>query len=362
MEITGYTLRKLEAPIGRTIGDSQVDPISEFEMLSLELETDTGDAGLGLNRINLTGDYQRSSESIAEEFEPLESKLLGQSPFSLRNRLARPRGGNLDKTVFEKLIDIALWDLCAKHLDLSIAELMGAETSEVPAYASGISFPNDDETTREIYREFADKGFSSAKVKVGYPTVEEDINRLQLVRDVLGDEGTLMIDANEAFSPKEASRRLKKYTEAGFDVYWFEDPVLRHDVEGIRKLADNSPETFINVGEYVGKDHTRRLLETGGADILNLRGFSSGRTTAELAYTYGRPLAVGNTPGDVGVHIGAALPEVNFIEWSNPGWAKLFDDPITLKNGSAHVPDRPGHGLSLSDAAVERFGELVLNH
>jgi L-alanine-DL-glutamate epimerase-like enolase superfamily enzyme len=360
MEITGYRLQKLAAPIGRAIGDSQVGPITDFELLYLEVTTNTGDVGVGLDRVNLTGDYAVAPEAIAAEFDSVGDELLGASPFTLRNRMTRPRGGRIGRGRFEALVDVALWDLCGKRLGQSVASLMGAETDTVETYVSGLSFHNDDDATRAIYREFADLGFTSAKVKVGYETVEKDIARLRLVRDVLGDEGTLMIDANEAFSPKEACRRLDAYREAGFDVYWFEDPVLRHDIDGIRRVADAAPRTHVNVGEYVGLEHTRRLLERGAADIVNLRGLSAGRATAQLAYSYGRPLAVGNTPGDVGVHLAAALPEVTFLEWSKPGWAKLFDDPISFADGRAHVPERPGHGLSVSDSAIDRFGTTVV--
>ncbi|WP_411968928.1 mandelate racemase/muconate lactonizing enzyme family protein [Haloferax sp. YSSS75] len=362
MKISGYKLRKIEAPIGRIIGDSQVDPISEFEMVVLELMTDTGEVGVGFNRVNLTGEGKISIETLESECQPQMEQLLGSSPFAVRNQMVRPRGGNLDSGRFEGALDVALWDLCGKHLGLSIAELMGADTDRVPAYASGISFPNDDETTREIYQQFAEHGFTSAKVKVGYQTVEEDIDRLKLVQDILGEDGTLMIDANEAFSPKEALRRLEQYERAGFDVYWFEDPVLRHDVEGARRVAQGASSTHVNVGEYVGIEHTRRLLESGAADIVNLRGLSSGRSTAELAYSYGRPLAVGNTPGDVGVHLGAALPEVTYVEWSAPGWAKLFDNPVHFADNYAHVPDGPGHGLTLDESAMKQYGSLVMEN
>jgi len=361
MEITGYKLWKVEAPIGRTIGDSQVEPIKEFEMLVLKIETDTNEVGLGVDRVNLTGESTLSGSTLRSEFAPVAELLLGSSPFALRQRMHRPRGGNVGDGRFDAAVDIGLWDLCGKHLGLSVAELMGADadTERVPAYASGISFPNDDETTRAVYREFAESGFTAAKVKVGYPTVEADIDRLRLVRDVLGSDGTLMIDANEAFSPKEACRRLERYKRAGFDIYWFEDPVLRHDVDGIRHVAEQMVDTHVNVGEYVGIERTRRLLENGAADIINLRGLSSGRATAELAHSFGRPLAVGNTPGDVGVHLGAALPELTYVEWSNPGWAKLFEDPIEFADDYASLPEGPGHGLSLDESAMQQYGSVI---
>jgi L-alanine-DL-glutamate epimerase-like enolase superfamily enzyme len=168
-----------------------------------------------------------------------------------------------------------------------------------------------------------------------------------------------MIDANEAFSPKEALRRLEAYRSAGFDVYWFEDPILRTDIDGMEQVAQSATQTLINVGEYVGVDNMAGLLDRGAADIVNLRGLSSGLTTARLAHSHGRPLAVGNTPGDVGVHLAAAVPEVTTMEWSKPGWGDLLEPSVSFENGYAHVPDGPGHGLAVTDTAFERFGTTV---
>jgi len=142
MRIKGYQLTKLEAPIGRTIGDSQVDPIENFEMVYLVLETDTGDEGIGFERINLTNEHSVPLVSIQAEFESAFEDLRGASPFALLNKLERPRGGNYKSDTYAQLVDIALWDLCAKHLDMSVAELLGTALDDavdtVPAYASGL--------------------------------------------------------------------------------------------------------------------------------------------------------------------------------------------------------------------------------
>lgn len=359
MRITDYHLGKLEAPIGRTIGDSQVDPIEEFELVYLVLEADTGMEGIGFERINLTGGHLVPFTEIETAFEAVFENLRGNSPFALKNRMYRHRGGNYRSSRFAQLIDIALWDLCAKHLDTTVAELMGSNVDgtadTVLAYASGLSYPNDDETTRSLYEQFADLGFTAAKVKIGYPTLTEDIDRLTLVEDALGSLDTLMIDANEAFSPKEAIRRCRAYEEAGFDIYWFEDPVLRDDIDGLRQVVDALPNTHVNAGEYVNLEGKRDLLERGAVDIVNLRGLSSGRAAARLATAYGRALALGNTPGDVGIHLAAALPDMTYIEWSKPGWGNLLEDPVDFTGGRATVPEGPGHGLSISDRAIEEY-------
>jgi L-alanine-DL-glutamate epimerase-like enolase superfamily enzyme len=355
VRITDYTIRKLLMPADRSIGDSQIDPVDSFELAYLELETDSGERGYGFDSVNYATGSTLPPETLRAQFEPVGERLVGESPFALRNRLSRPRGGNYGGGTFDRLVDFALWDLCAKRLDVPVYELMGGGDPTVPAYASGLAFHHDDERTREIYERFAAKGFTSAKVKIGYPTVEEDLERLSLVEDVLGGYDRLMIDANEAFSPKEAVRRTRAYRDAGFDIYWFEDPTFREDVAGIRRVVEALPRTNVNTGEYVDLEGKRELLENGAADILNVHGLTSAREAALLAGVHGVPVSLGNTPAEIGVHSAVALPEVVFMEYSMTGWDRLPETPVTFEDGRAVAPEGPGHGLEFSDEAIAEY-------
>lgn len=355
MRIVDYDLRKLVVPLDRPIGDSQIDPVDTFGVAYLEVRTDTGERGIGFESVNNEGSAILPPDALFAAFEPVGNELLDRSPFALRNRMERPRGGNYGTGRFDRLIDIALWDLCAKHADMPLYEFMGGESPRVPAYASGLAFAHDDGTTRGIYERFASLGFSAVKVKVGYPTVEEDLARLRLVRDVMGEDCRFMIDANEAFSPKEAIRRVGAYREAGFDVYWFEDPTFRDDVAGIERVVEGLPGTHVNTGEYVGLEGKRELLERGAADVLNVHGLTTARAAATLAGAYGVPVSVGNTPCEIGVHAAASLPEVVTMEYSMLGWRELLRDPVAFEDGYAIAPDGPGHGLAFADEAFERY-------
>ena len=275
------------------------------------------------------------------------------------NNLERPRGGNYSQARSQRwcsrLVDIALWDLCGSALGTPLYELLGGDSPYAPAYASGLAFHHDDDRVESIYRRFAERGFDAAKVKVGFPTVEEDLRRLRVVADVMGDDARLMVDANEAWSPKEAVRRAHAYRDAGLTPYWIEDPVFREDMAGIRHVVENVPFAHVNTGEYLNVDRKRQLLDAGAVDVLNVHGISSGRQAAVLAQSQGIPTAFGNTPCDVGVHAAAALPEVEYVEFSMHGWDRLLVEPIEFRDGRARAPDRPGHGLTFSEEAFERF-------
>jgi len=359
MEITGYEIRHFAVPLDRSIGDSQIDPIDNYELAYLELETDVGLTGIGIDGVNFGGDVPLLQGYLATQFNPLGEDLCGKAPAALLHRQSRGRGGQYGDSQFTRMIDFALWDLVAKHHDLPLYELLGASEAHVDAYASGLAFHHDSEATRRIYQQFADRGFVDAKVKVGFDTIEEDIERLQLVDEVFDGCRRLMADANEAFSPKEAIRRVRAYADAGFDLYWIEDPATRTDIEGVQRVADALTDTHLNGGEYVDLVGKRELLEARAVDILNVHGISSGQAAATIAHTYGVPLSVGNTPADLGAHIAAALPECRFVESSMSSVTDLLSDGIEFNNGQAILPKTPGHGIALDESVATQYEQQV---
>lgn len=354
MEITDYSVRKLSIPCDPAISDSQYT-FDTSGLLCVELETNTDETGIGIGGISA----DTPLTFLQEQFESVGEEVIGSSPFQLRNRRNRFRGGHHGNDQFEGPVDIALWDLCGKHLDLPLYKLLGGQDPAVPTYGSGLAFAHSDRQTRSLYEAFEAQGVDAAKVKVGYPTVDEDIERLDLVRDVLGDDCTLMVDANEAWGPKEAIRRAHAYRDAGFDLYLIEDPVLREDVEALKRVSDHVPFTHINTGEYVNLEAKRRLLENRATDMLNLRHgiFSTALDGAVLANVYGVPIHVGDTPCEIGIHFAAAMPEVTYIEYWKRPWEEITEQSVRIEDGNMIAPDDPGHGVTISESAFEKYGE-----
>lgn len=354
MEITGYEIRKLTVPCEPSISDSQYE-FDTAGVAYLELETDVGETGIGIG--GAPSDLLQ--ELLEQRFKRIGADLVGRSPFHLYNRLRRPRGGEHGSSPFDRAVDFALWDLCGKYLDLPLYELLGGRNPAVPTCGSGLAFSHDDQETRAVYEEFASLGIDAAKVKVGYPTVAEDLDRLALVRDVLGEECTLLVDANEAWDPKETIRRAHAYQDAGFDIDVLKDPVLREDVAGYRRVVDNIPFSHVNTGEYVNREGKRRLLENHALDMLNVRNgiFSTAPEEAALATAYGAPIHVGDTHCEIGVHLVAALPEVSYVEYWKRPWDRLMVESVRVEDGHLIAPDRPGHGVTTADDALEEFGE-----
>lgn len=160
-----------------------------------------------------------------------------------------------------------------------------------------------------FYEKAKAEGFSAFKVKVGHPDASWDVSRLELVRGVVGPDALLMADANEAWSPKEAIRRLHAYHDAGVPLYWIEDPCLRDDFEGLRAVSRAVPFTLVNSGEYLGLSGKRRLIEQRAVDVLNVHGsINDALKIGWLAAEHGIPVAVGNSDFEIGVHMRRRFP------------------------------------------------------
>jgi L-alanine-DL-glutamate epimerase-like enolase superfamily enzyme len=315
---------------------------------TLELFSSSGHVGIGFFHALF---YPLPSQKELERVFAIEQWpiLEHQNPSVLLNRLSRPRGGNIRPNFFGQAIDQALWDLQGKELGMPLYQLLGGKSNRVPAYASGLEFRLSTDAACAFYAQAKERGFNAFKLKVGHPDLGWDIERIRAIVDVVGREALLMVDANEAWSPKEAIRRAHAYRDAGFNIYWIEDPCLRDDFAGLARVAQEVPFTHINSGEYLDLRGKRMLMEHRAVDILNIHGHVSDAIKAGwLAAEYGIPISLGNTMFEVGVHIAAALPEVQWMEYSFLDYDQLLEEPVRFEQGYAFAPDRPGHGLVLA--------------
>jgi L-alanine-DL-glutamate epimerase-like enolase superfamily enzyme len=356
--IEGYRVTRFAFPRDRVIGDSQVRFDTIYAAV-LELTSTRGQTGTGFffSAFHPLPGLQELNRVMETE---IKQSFIGQNPSALTHRLSRPRGGNIRDLPYGvgEAIDQAAWDLQAQELGMPLYQLLGARTNRVRAYASGLDFHLSDEDCTAFYEQSAQLGFGAFKVKVGHPDLEWDINRLRLVRNIVGNDAPLMVDSNEAWSPGEAIRRLHAYHAAGFEILWVEDPCLRYDFDGLREIMRAAPFTLVNTGEYLGLRDKRRLIESGAVDILNIHGnITDGLRAAWLANDHGLQVSVGNTAFELGVHLATALPGKAWMEFHFPNYNFLLEAPVRFENGYALAPEAPGHGLRLSEQARAQFAQ-----
>jgi L-alanine-DL-glutamate epimerase-like enolase superfamily enzyme len=141
-------------------------------------------------------------------------------------------------------------------------------------------------------------------------------------------------------------------------LLWVEDPILRDDFAGLRFLRKSANWTRINSGEYLDVSGKRKLMLAGATDILNVHGnVTDVMRIGWLAAELGVPVSMGNSFLEVGVHMGCALPEAEWLEYSFQNFDHLVEQRIEIRDGWIEAPDRPGHGLALSNAARTQWAQ-----
>ena len=352
MNLSEFRFTRFQFARDRVIGDSQVRA-DDVNCAALELVSASGAVGLGFVQTLFTPlpDQSEIERIFATEVWP---GLVGQPAIGLALRVGRPRGGNQRATSlpFHEAVQVALWDLAAKQAGLPLYRMLGARRNRVRAYASGLDFHLSDQDFVALFSHAASLGYTAFKIKVGHPDFARDLHRLALLRDCVPPGSAVMVDANEAWSAKEAAVKITAMRDAGHDLLWVEDPILRHDYAGLRLLKQAVGWTQINSGEYLDLSGKRGLLMAEATDILNVHAqVTDVMRIGWLAADMGVPVCLGNTFLEMGVHMAAALPEVEWLEYSFQNLDHLVQEPIEITAGYAIAPDRPGHGLVLSDAA-----------
>lgn len=254
-------------------------------------------------------------------------------------------------------VDVALWDLKARLLDLPLARLLGALRAEVPVYASGgFTSKNLDELSAEVagYRR---AGHRRVKIKIGREP-EQDVTRVRVAREAAGPDLELMVDANGAYTRKQALAMADAF--AAHDVVYFEEPVSSDDLEGLAMLRDRAP-MAIAAGEY-GYDafYFRRMLDSvdilqaDATRCLGITGFLQADAQCDAA---GVPLSSHCAPAlhaSVAaaarrlVHVEAFADHVRLEQM-------LFDGAREMRDGMlAWNASAPGLGLTVREPEARR--------
>jgi L-alanine-DL-glutamate epimerase-like enolase superfamily enzyme len=350
--IQEFRLTRFQFARDRVIGDAQVSA-SFAHIAALELIDSEGRAGLGFIQ-SLFHPLPSESEIERIFIEEVWPSLAMREAGAIAHRVARPRGGN-QRTAslpFAEAIQQAAWDLLAKSLDMPLWKLLGAEGASVPAYASGLDFHLDDAAFVDLFTDAAQRGFTAFKIKVGHADLARDLHRLDLLKSAVGPDATVMVDANEAWTARQAIIALEHFRRAGHAIYWLEDPILRDDFEGLKLLRASCGSTQINAGEYLDLSGKRRLLEADACDMLNVHGqVSDVMRIGWLAAERGLPVTLGNSFLEIGVNTALALPNVDWLEYSFQNFDHLVEEPFLIKDGRIYGSDRAGHGLVLSETA-----------
>jgi L-alanine-DL-glutamate epimerase-like enolase superfamily enzyme len=262
-------------------------------------------------------------------------------------------------------VDVALWDLKARLLDLPLVSLLGAACDGIAVYGSGGFTSYSIARLREQLAGWVAAGIRDVKMKVGRDP-ERDPARVAEARDAIGDAAGLYVDANGGYDRKQALRLAARF--ADHNVIWFEEPVSSDDLDGLRLIRNGAPSGMeIAAGEY-GYDaiYFRRMLAAGAVDVLQADATRCGGVTgfmlaAALCDASGIPLSAHTAPS-LHVHLCCAAPRARNLEYfhDHVRIEQMLFDGAPQPSGGVLKPDRtrPGIGLVLK----RRDADCFLHH
>lgn len=260
-------------------------------------------------------------------------------------------------------VDVALWDLKARLLGVALSTLLGRVRERVPVYGSGGFTTYTPEQMQRQLTGWVAQGIGAVKVKVGSEP-DRDPERVRHARSVIGDGVELFVDANGAYSRKQALALAETFAREA-RVSWFEEPVSSDDLEGLRLLRDRAPAGMeVAAGEY-GYDlfYFRRMLDAGAVDVLQTDVTRCGGITqmlqvGALCAARGLRLSAHTSPA-LHAHVCAAIEPLAHVEYFHDHArieGMLFDGAPPLREGGLWPdPTVPGMGLSLREGEAERY-------
>ena len=374
MKITGIETFHLSSPLERPFGWSQ-GWIDHRSVNLVKVSTDEGIVGWG----------EGAGVDVIEGM--LAPALIGQDPtnrIGLWQRMFHILyNGNTTVGLGGSAIsavDTALWDIAGRALGQPIYNLLGGKVRDrVAVYATGLYYTEGEFPTRLLdeARGYVEAGFMGMKTKVGGLPMDEDVKRVAALRDAIGPDVKLMVDANQAYNATSAiriGRRLEEY-----DLVWFEEPVNAQDVEGYLQVKSALPMAIAG-GENLRTRYefsqflARRAYDIAQPDVVNVGGVTEMRNVAMTANTHGIQVNphVWGSPVMIAasLHVAATLPPcppsgtpepfvqepvMEFDRTPSAIRESLMESPFDQVDGYLAVPEGPGLGIEIDEDAVRRL-------
>lgn len=261
-------------------------------------------------------------------------------------------------------IDMALWDAYGKAVKQPLYKILGGYRDKIPLISIGGYYQRGkklDDFTKEI-QEYQEKDLAGVKFKVGRVNVKDDVERVKTARDAAGDDFVIAVDANMAWTPKQAIRFAKLAEK--YDLTWLEEPVHWYNFKKDMKKVRDAVDIPLTAGQ---SDLTiydcRDLMEAGAVDICNVDSSICGGITewmkiADLARLY-RVSMAHHEEWQIAMHLLGGIPHGTYAEcFADPLRDPLFEDFVLNKRisgGCIEIPNKPGLGLELNEKLIERY-------
>ncbi len=370
---------KIDAPIAVPHASELADVIFRgYRTTLVRVETDAGLVGIGECMVRLAPTATRAIvEDIGQLLigrDPLDREAIWELLFGTMMNRGHNRGFFVEAL---SGIDIALWDLAGKYLDIPLYRLLGGKHHDrLLAYASSLRFRAPQEVVEQALG-FKKRGFRSMKIKIGrnLDRPEADIEFVRTIREAVGDDVMLTVDANCAYSEDVPKALMVGRALQDLGIYWFEEPIAPNDVDGYVHLADRL-DIRIAAGEadFMSSNAAdflkRRAIDIIQPNISRVGGITEAHRIAAMSRAFRIPYAP-HTGSCSAVCLAAtlqfavALPNFLIFEYMQSDWSKSQPNPLrhdlllekaeVFEDGYMKVFDRPGIGAELNMDIVDKY-------
>ncbi|MBI3964814.1 MAG: mandelate racemase/muconate lactonizing enzyme family protein [Chloroflexi bacterium] len=363
MKITDVETIVLEKQLPAPIANSK-DARARYRTAIVRVRTDEGYFGLG--------EAFTDAGAVAGVVNGLKPRIVGLDPFAIElvwhrcfHGLARYDAHGLPVAVLSA-IDMALWDLKGKVLQVPVYELLGGRIRDrVKAYASDLHWQEDPTAMAREAARFVEQGFKIVKTHVGRDP-EDDIRRVRALREAIGPATGLMVDINTAYDRPTAIQFGRRIVD--LDVFWYEEPLPPFDLAGHRLVRENTGLLIATGENEYTKYGFKSLFEANAVDyampdVARCGGLTETKKICALAQAHNITVSPHNYSSGVclaaTLHLMMSTPGTELLEYDTADASisrEFFLEPPEVKDGYVSLPETPGLGVILSDALIEKYG------
>ena len=267
MKITDIKLGKISVPL-RVPFKTALRSVNSVEDVIVEIHTDTGEIGYGEAPPTGAVTGETTSSIIGAFKDHITKTMIGRDIDDFEDNMKALNSSIVKNTSAKAACDMALWDLYGQLYKIPVYKLLGGSRKKIVTDIT-ISVNPPEEMARDAINAIK-RGYDTLKVKVGIdPSL--DVKRLQAIRDVVGKDVKIRIDANQAWKPKEAVRLLNQMQEKNLDIELVEQPVAAHDYEGLKYVTDHSYVPVLADEAVFSAEDAMTILQMKAADLINIK-------------------------------------------------------------------------------------------
>ena len=353
MKITEVKLGKIYVPL-RVPFKTALRSVSSVEDIVVEVHTDTGAVGYGEAPPTgaITGDTTGAILGALQDH--IIKTVVGRDVDDFEDLMLALNKCIVGNTSAKSAMDMALWDLYGQLYKIPVYKLLGGSRKEIITDIT-ISVNDPDEMARDAV-DAVRRGYDTLKIKVGaHP--ELDVARLTAVRQAIGSDTRIRIDANQGWEPKQAVRLLNQMQEKGLDIEFVEQPVKAHDIDGLKYVTERSYVPVLADESVFSPEDAVRIMQTRAADLVNIKlmkcgGLYNALKIVSAAEVYGVECMIGcmleaKISVNAAVHLACAKKIITKIDLDGP--VLCSEDPIlggaVFDEQRITVSDEPGLGI-----------------